>query len=141
MHTHDDMNQPRRDETGAERARRPRDEKVADREVPLRHRRTPAAVHAWLDGDLPEAAVRRGDMAKDVEFWEKLNQEADQRRRMRTPAHVYQQIMDALPQTTPTVITPWWRRPFAVTPVIAAAIGVGILAVGAAVAALLMHAR
>src|SRR5919202_6929921 len=141
MHTHDDMNQPRRDETGAERARRPRDEKVADREVPLKHRRTPAAVHAWLDGDLPEAAVRRGDMAKDVEFWEKVNEEADQRHRMRTPAHVSQQIMDALPQNTPTVITPWWRRPFAVTPAVAVAVGAAILALGAAVTALVMHAR
>jgi hypothetical protein len=141
MMTHDDMNQPRREETGAERSRRPRDEQVSDREVPIRHRRTPAAVHAWLDGDLPEAAVRRGDMAKDVEFWEKLNEEADQRRRMRTPAHVYQQIMDALPQNTPTVITPWWRRPFALTPAAAVAVGLGILAIGAAVTAIVMHAR
>ena len=139
MMTHDDMNEPRREETGAERGRRPRDEQLPDREVPIRHRRTPAAVHAWLDGDLPEAAVRRGDMAKDVEFWEHVNEEADRRRRMRTPAHVYQQIMDALPQTTPTVITPWWRRPFALTPAAAAAVGLGMLAVGAAVAALVMR--
>ena len=141
MMMHDDMNQPRREETGADRGRPPRDQQLPDREVPIRRRRTPAAVHAWLDGDLPEAAVRRGDMAKDVEFWDKLNQEADQRRRMRTPAHVYQQIMDALPQTTPTVITPWWRRPFALTPAAAAAVGAAILAIGAAIAALVMQAR
>src|SRR5918911_3864169 len=133
MMPHDDLNQPRREETAPDRGRQPRTpQPMADREVPIRRRRTPAAIHAWLDGDLPEAAVRRGDMAKDVEFWDHINEEADERRRMRTPAHVYQQIMDALPQTTPTVITPWWRRPFAVTPVIAAAIGLGILAVGAA---------
>ena len=139
MTTHDDMNQPRREETGTERGRRPRGEQLPDREVPIGHRRTPAAVQAWLDGDLPEAAVRRGDMTKDVEFWERVNEEADRRRRMRTPAHVYQQIMDALPQTTPTVITPWWRRPFALTPAAAVATGLGILAVGAAVAALVMR--
>ena len=140
MHTHDDMNQPRREEAGTERARQQRDPNpIVDREVPIRRRRTPAAVHAWLDGDLPEAAVRRGDMAKDVEIWERVNEEADRRRRMRTPAHVYQQIMDALPQTTPTVITPWWRRPFALTPAAAAAVGIGILAVGAAVTALVMR--
>ena len=140
MTTHDDMNEPRREEAGAERARQQRDRNpVGDREVPIRRRRTPAAVHAWLDGDLPEAAVRRGDMAKDVEIWERVNEEADRRRRMRTPAHVYQQIMDALPQTTPTVITPWWRRPFALTPAAAAAVGIGILAVGAAVTALVMR--
>ena len=113
---------------------------MSDREVPT-GRRTPAAVQAWLDGDLPEAAVRRGETAKDVEFWKHLNEETDARRRMRTPAYVYDNIMNALPQTTPRVITPWWRRPFALTPAAAAAVGAGILAVGAAVTALVMHAH
>jgi hypothetical protein len=119
-----------------------RPERMADREVPLRRTsRTPAAVHAWLDGDLPEAAVRRGDTAKHVEFWKELNTEADKRRQMRTPPHVYAQIMSSLPQTTPRVITPWWRRQFAMTPAIAMAVGTALLLVGAAVAMMLVRSR
>ncbi|HJR40561.1 MAG TPA: hypothetical protein VJ812_00645 [Gemmatimonadaceae bacterium] len=98
-------------------------------------------MHAWLDGDLPEAAVRRGDTAKQVEFWKELNSEADKRRHMRTPPHVYQQIMDSLPQTTPRVITPWWRRQFAMTPALALALSTGMLILGAAVTMLVLKAR
>lgn len=116
--------------------------RVSDREVPIRRSpRTPASVHAWLDGDLPEAAVRRGDTAKQVEFWKELNSEADKRRHMRTPPHVYQQIMDSLPQTTPRVITPWWRRQFAMTPALALAFGAGMLVIGAAIALFMLKAR
>lgn len=116
--------------------------RVSDREVPIRRTpRTPAAVHAWLDGDLPEAAVRRGDTAKQVEFWKELNSEADKRRHMRTPPHVYQQIMDSLPQTTPRVITPWWRRQFAMTPALGLALATGILILGAAMTMLIMRAK
>lgn len=134
---YDDIDQPRREpetpdrETSGTEAR-----PMADREVPIR-RPTPPAIHAWLDGDLPEAAVRHADMARDVEFWQRINQETDARRHLRTPVHVYEQIMQSLPQTTPTVITPWWRRPFAMTPMQAVAAGAGVLAVGAAIAWLL----
>lgn len=123
-------------------SRRAPSSRIADREVPIKKSpRTPEAVHAWLDGDLPEAAVRRGDTAKHVEFWNELNTEVDKRRQMRTPPHVYAQIMDSLPQTTPRIITPWWRRPFAVTPALALMLAAGALVIGAAVAALLMRAR
>ena len=46
------------------------------------------AVHAWLDGELPEASVRKGDTGRDVEFWKQINVEVDRRRRMHTPAYV-----------------------------------------------------
>jgi hypothetical protein len=132
---YDDMNQPRRDDAASDRGSDSREQRpVSDREVPLTRRATPHAIHAWLDGDLPEAAVRRGDMVRDVEFWHRLNEESEARRHLRTPVHVYERIMEALPQTTPTVITPWWRRPVAVTPATALAAGAGILAVGAAIA-------
>ena len=109
--------------------------RMTDREVPLRKTsRTPPAVHAWLDGDLPEAAVRHGDTAKHVEFWKDLNVEVDKRRQLRTPPHVYAQIMQQLPQTTPQVITPWWRRQFAMTPAMALALAAGMAVVGATVA-------
>lgn len=105
---------------GRRRVRRTDEERpLTDREVPLGQqvgRVLSPAVHAWLDGELPEAAVRKGDTARDVEFWKRLNEEAESRRHMRTPAHVQAQIMSAIPQSVPQVITPWWRREFVITP-------------------------
>jgi hypothetical protein len=89
-----------------QRARRVENGKAgfADREVPLDQggeRVFAATVHAWLDGELPEAAVRKGETARDVEFWNRLTDESERRRHLRTPAHVEAQIMAALPQTAP----------------------------------------
>jgi hypothetical protein len=112
---------------------------MADREVPLdRHGGISAAVHAWLDGELPEAAVKRGDTAKDVEFWQMIGQETSQMRRTRTPAHVEALIMDALPQTAPQVITPWYRRELVVTPGVALASAAVLVALTAAATALVL---
>src|ERR1700709_2079034 len=63
---------------------------LAARAVPLGHQEQEGrvlarAVHAWLDGELPEASVRKGDTARDVEFWKLISVEVDQRRRMHTP--------------------------------------------------------
>lgn len=114
---------------------------VADREVPLGPaRRTPPEVHAWLDGELPESAVRRGDMVKDVEFWNRIGDEAERRRRLKTPAYVQQRIMEALPQTRPSVITPWYRREFVVTPGAGLAIAAGLVAAVALATALILGA-
>lgn len=105
---------------GRRRVRRTDEERpLTDREVPLGQqvgRVLSPAVHAWLDGELPEAVVRKGETARDVEFWKRLNEEAESRRQMRTPAHVQAQIMAAIPQSVPQVITPWWRREFVITP-------------------------
>ena len=116
---------------------------LADREVPLGHQEQDVrvlapAVHAWLDGELPEASVRKGDTARDVEFWKNINVEVDRRRRMHTPTYLEAQIMDALPQTAPQVITPWWRREFVVTPSVALGGAAALVVVGAAVTAALM---
>ncbi len=127
-------NEPSRERKSDEQVSRP----MADREVPLKHRQTPAAVHAWLDGDLPEAAVRRGDTSRDVAFWSAMNKEMDARRRMQTPVHVFDNIMAALPQTAPMVITPWWRRPFEMTPMVAVVAAAGLMAAGVIVASLFM---
>ena len=114
---------------------------MADREVPLdRHGGLSAAVHAWLDGELPETAVRKGDTAKDVEFWQMIAQETSQMRRMRTPAHVEAMIMDALPQTAPQVVSPWYRREFVMTPGTAATSALILVALTALVTALLLGA-
>ena len=111
---------------------------LADREVPLGHQEQDVrvlapAVHAWLDGELPEASVRKGDTARDVEFWKNINVEVERRRRTHTPTYLEAQIMDALPQTAPQVITPWWRREFVITPMAAVGGAVALLVVGAAV--------
>ena len=92
---------------------------LADREVPLvRQAGTMSpAMHAWLDGDLPEAAVRKAEASRDIEFWQRLTSELDERRHMRTPAFLEAQIMNALPSGTPVAITPWWRRELVLSPV------------------------
>ncbi|HEX3868098.1 MAG TPA: hypothetical protein VHV78_15150 [Gemmatimonadaceae bacterium] len=119
---------------------------LADREVPLGqqeqdNRVLSPAVHGWLDGELPEASVRKGDTSRDVEFWKSINAEVDRRRHVRTPTFLEAQIMAALPQTAPQVITPWWRREFVVTPMTAvgaaAALATAVAAITAAAISIL----
>ena len=114
---------------------------VVEREVPLgQHQDRPLAnsVHAWLDGELPEAAVRTGDTARDVEFWRGVTQRMEQSRRLRTPEHVEAQIMAALPHHPPQVISPWWRRELVITPVAAVSVGAALMALAAAATVLLL---
>lgn len=127
-----------------QRPRRANDERLTDREVPLPlpqqvERPYPAAIHAWLDGELPEAAVRTGDTARDVEFWRRLSGEVDRRRLTLAPANLEARIMAALPQTAPQVITPWFRREFVVTPASAIAAVAGLVAVTAIATMALMQ--
>lgn len=124
-------------EGGRDRLRQtPRDQqKLTDREVPLGLSRTPAAIHAWLDGDAPEASVRQGETVRHVEFWNALSAEVAVRRDMRTPTGLQEAIMAALPATTPRVITPWWSRPMEMSPAALATAAAGLLALGAAIGA------
>ena len=94
------------------------------------------AVHAWLDGELPEASVRKGETARDVEFWKNINVEVEQRRRMMTPTYLEARIMDALPRTAPNVITPWFRREFVITPAAAVGAASALVVVAAAITAM-----
>ena len=116
---------------------------LTDREVPIKQdlasetRVLAPAIHAWLDGELPEASVRRGETAKDVEFWRMIGAEAEKRRHSRMPLSLESKIMEALPHTLPVEITPWFRREFVVTPSQAVAIGAGLVAVTAAATAVL----
>ena len=115
---------------------------LTDREVPLAPPDTgrvlAPAIHAWLDGELPEAAVRKGDLERDVEFWKRMAQVTETRRHLTTPAHVQQRIMDALPRTVPQLITPWWRREFVITPAAALGASAALIALTAALTALLI---
>lgn len=134
---YDDMNE-RPEATGPAPQRERSSKPSPDREVelPVSRRTTPASVHAWLDGDLPEAAVRHGDTARDVEFWNRLNRDINVRRQMQTPAYVFDRIMESLPEASPTQATPWWRKPFGLSPMMVVAIGAGIFALGLLVGAL-----
>jgi hypothetical protein len=114
---------------------------LADREVPLGHQENETrvlapAVHAWLDGELPEASVRKGDTARDVEFWKNINTEVDRRRRMHTPTYLEARIMEALPQSAPALITPWYKREFVITPRAAVGTASALVIVAAAVTAI-----
>jgi hypothetical protein len=123
---------------GPARHRRDRDQEVrsvVEREVPLGQqsdRVLAAAVHSWLDGELPEAAVRKGDTARDVEFWRNISDQMDRARRLRTPEHVEAQIMAALPHHAPALITPWWRREFVITPMTAVSVAAALITLAVA---------
>jgi len=100
----------------------------ADREVPIEGH-TATAINAWLDGDVPESAVRRADTARDVDFWLRIEKEVEVRRDMKTPAHVFQQIMESLPEATPRT-TVWYERPLTVSPMVAITAAAAAVAVG-----------
>ncbi len=111
---------------------------LADREVPLARQGAELAdaIHSWLDGEMPERTVRRADWSHDVEFWNRFNDDLDNRRRMQTPAHLSDRIMRAIPQHAPRLITPWWRREFVVTPSAALLAAAALMALSAALTAI-----
>jgi hypothetical protein len=117
---------------------------LTDREVPIKPdlgnetRVLAQSVHDWLDGELPEASVRRGETSKDVEFWRMINTEAERRRTTRMPLNLESRIMEALPHTLPVEITPWFRREFVITPQRAVAIGTGLVVATATATAILI---
>lgn len=114
---------------------------LADREVPLGPPRASIAdaVHAWLDGDATESQARRNSSGRDVDFWKRLDEDLAARRRLRTPAHLHAQIMNALPMHAPTVITPWWRREFVVTPSSAIIVATTLVVMTAAATAVIFR--
>jgi hypothetical protein len=135
----DDLNS---DGLGEGRKRTPdRDRPLADREVPLGPRSAviTEVVHAWLDGEATESQARRGDSARDVDFWKRLDDDLVARRRLRTPAHLQAQIMNALPMHAPQLITPWWRREFVVTPTTAATVATALVVMAAAATVFVMR--
>ncbi len=110
---------------------------VVEREVPFgqqRDRVLPSSVHAWLDGELPEAAVRTGETARDVEFWRDLTHRMERSRLLRTPEHLEARVMAALPHHAPQMISPWWRREFVITPMAAVSVGAALMTLAAAAA-------
>lgn len=122
--------------------KRARDERpLTDREVPLGQARNMAPIHAWLDGELPESAVRTAESARDVDFWRKVTEETERRRTLKTPAYLEAQIMAALPtETTADGVQTWWSREVTMTPATAAVAAASLLAVGAAATVAVLRA-
>ena len=101
----------------------------------------PAPIHAWLDGELPESAVRTAEFARDVDFWRKVTEETERRRATKTPAYLEAQIMAALPtETTADGVQTWWAREVTMTPTTAAVAAASLLAVGAAATVAVLRA-
>ncbi len=125
-----------------ERPLRPADDMgaMSDREVPLTQSTSPDVLNRWLDGELPEPTGLRGDAARSVEFWRRLGEETDKRRRMMTPAHLPDQIMAALPQMSlpHSAVMPWYRKDLRLTMMTALAAGAALFAMGLIVARALM---
>ena len=121
-----------RADRGTERAA---DRPAADREVPLdAHTRadTKDTINQWLDGEVSEAVARRAD-ERQVEFWSAVNAQADQRRRMTTPAYMTDAIMAALPDKKverATMTTAHGDARLSLTPVSAAVAAAGFTALG-----------
>jgi hypothetical protein len=133
---------PREGRKPEQRSKKDREvQPVVEREMPLaqhQDRALATSVHAWLDGELPEAAVRTGDTARDVEFWRGVAKNMERSRLVRTPQHVEAQIMAALPHHAPQLISPWWKREFVITPVAAVSVGVALMALAATAAVLIV---
>ena len=115
---------------------------LTDREVPLAQGRNTAALHAWLDGELPESAVRTAESARDIDFWRKVTEETDRRRTMKTPAYLEAQIMAALPtqQMTADGVQTRPAREVTMTPATAAVAAASLLAIGAAATVAVLRA-
>jgi len=137
----DDLHSDGRSDNGRKRENGQPERPLADREVPL----TPPtatiadAVHAWLDGEAPESSVRRSEWSRDVDFWKRIDEDLAARRRLKTPAHLQAQIMNALPMHAPQVITPWWRREMMVTPAVAIAAAAALVAAAAIATVMLLR--
>ena len=104
---------------------------LADREVPLPPVATLDHVHRWLDGEAPEPTGLRGDQARSLEFWRRMEEESDRRRRVLTPPYLADRIMAALPQAaSATAIAPWWKKDMNLSPMAVVALAVGAFSLG-----------
>lgn len=114
----------------------PRGDVVPDREVALGGVSHPAlAVQQWLDGEGTETAARRAN-AREVDLWNRINEETERRGRMTTPAPVMNRLMAAIPAAAPVAPTPWWARSITLSPAALLGAGAGLLALGAMLGAL-----
>ena len=114
---------------------RPTPTPVSDREVPLTGGHPSMIVQQWLDGEATESSARRTGNVAEVELWAKINAETDRRRRMQTPVHVMERIMEALPAVEPVAPPAWWQKQITFSPAVAFAAAAGLVAVGGVIGA------
>lgn len=129
----DDMYEPnRRGEAAREGGREPSEgAPLADREVPLPPVATMDHIHRWLDGEATEPASLRGDQARSLEFWRRMEEESERRRRVVTPPYVADRIMAALPDTrSATAVAPWWKKDLHLSPATLVVLAVGAFSLG-----------
>ena len=129
----DDLYEPNRREEGAREGSKPDGgAPLSDREVPLPPVATFDHVHRWLDGEAPEPAGARGEAARSVEFWRRLEVETERRRRVVTPPYVAARIMASLPDAgSSTVVTmPWWKKDVNLSPGLAVILAIGAFSLG-----------
>jgi hypothetical protein len=117
-----------------ERPMRPADElgSLSDREVPLSPTSaTVDVINRWLDGETDEPVGLRGDAARSVDFWKKVGEETDRRRRMVTPPHVPAKIMASLPPLSPQGgVAPWYKKEVKISAVVLALAALGLVVLG-----------
>jgi len=128
----DDLHEPNRRGEGYREGNKPDGgAPLADREVPLSPAASIDAVHRWLDGDAPEPTGVRGDTARSVEFWRRLEEETERRRRVVTPPYVAARIMASLPDAgSATITAPWWKKDIHLSPGLAVVIAVAAFSLG-----------
>ena len=100
------------------------------------HRKTPPAtpaVQAWLDGEAGREGLASADEQETAAFWTKVNDEAEMLRRRKTPIHVQQKILGALPSEPPKAPPRAASGSISLSPMVAIALGAGLVAIGAAI--------
>ena len=129
----DDMYEPnRRGEVAREGSKQSGENApLADREVPLPPVATMDHIHRWLDGEAPEPAGLRADQSRTVDFWRRMDEETERRRRVVTPEYVTARIMASLPETrSATIVAPWWKKDLHLSPATIVALAVGAFSLG-----------
>jgi hypothetical protein len=112
-------------------------------DVPERkqHRRTPPAtpaVQAWLDGEVDREGLATAEEQETAAFWTKVNDEAEQLRRRKTPIHVQQKILGSLPGEPAKPPARAGSGPIMLTPTVAIALGAALLGLGAVIGAIFL---
>ncbi len=100
------------------------------------HRRTPPAtpaVQAWLDGEASRDGLASADEQETAAFWTKVNDEAEMLRRRKTPIHVQQKILGALPSEPAKAPAQAASGSISLTPTVAIALGAVLVALGAVI--------
>jgi len=100
------------------------------------HRRTPPAtpaVQAWLDGEASREGLASADEQETAAFWTKVNDEAEMLRRRKTPIHVQQKILGALPSEPPKAPARAGSGSISLSPTVAIALAAGLVAIGAVI--------